>query len=143
MKTCDFCDIVANPTLARVVYEDAHAVAFFPLAPVTAGHTLVVPRVHAVDLWEMPERTVQQLTHAVLAVGRTLRAVLAPDGMNVINSAGRVASQTVFHVHVHLVPRRVGDAMGDFWPPRESACDEAALDELANRVRAGLRATRR
>ncbi|MER6344077.1 HIT family protein [Streptomyces sp. NPDC001595] len=144
MEPCVFCGIVADPARARIVHEDAHTLAFFPLTPATWGHTLVVPRAHSEDLWQMAEDEVRRLMDAVLTVGRTLRSVLAPEGMNVINSAGRAATQTVFHTHVHLVPRHTGDPMGDFWPPRTAPRDEAALDELAGRVRsAGLSSRRR
>ncbi|WP_030642813.1 MULTISPECIES: HIT family protein [Streptomyces] len=136
---CAFCGIVADPSRARVVYEDDHTVAFFPLAPATRGHTLVVPRTHAADLWEMADAEVQHLMRTVLAVGRALRVVLEPAGMNVIHSAGQVASQTVFHAHVHLVPRLPGDAMGEIWPPREPPRNETDLDELAQRIRSRVR----
>ncbi|WP_409470371.1 HIT family protein [Streptomyces sp. HC307] len=136
METCAFCNIVAHHGRARVVHEDAHTVAFFPLTPATWGHTLVVPRTHAADLWDMEDAEVQRLMCSLLAVGRTLRVVLDPAGMNIIHSAGRAASQTVFHAHVHLVPRWDGDAVGNIWPPREPARDEAALDELARQIRA-------
>ncbi|MDF3148152.1 MULTISPECIES: HIT domain-containing protein [unclassified Streptomyces] len=140
-QACAFCEIVAGTGRARVVYEDAHTLAFFPLAPATRGHTLVVPRAHSADLWAMDEADAQRLFHAVTVVGRALRAVLEPDGMNVINSAGAVASQSVFHTHVHLVPRRPGDAMGPIWPPkgagfRDEDADgaEAVADALAARI---------
>ncbi|MFD5709827.1 HIT family protein [Streptomyces pharetrae] len=136
MEPCAFCAVVADPDRARVVHEDAHTVAFFPLTPATWGHTLVVPRAHSADLWEMTGAEVGRLMDAVLTVGVILRSVLAPEGMNVINSAGRAATQTVFHTHVHLLPRHSGDAMGDFWPPRRAPRDEAALDGLAERLRA-------
>ncbi|HLL34765.1 MAG TPA: HIT family protein [Streptomyces sp.] len=136
MEPCPFCAVVADPARARVVHEDAHTLAFFPLTPATWGHTMVVPRFHSADIWEMGEEEVGHLTRSVLTVGRMLRSVLAPAGMNIINSAGRAATQTVFHTHVHLVPRHHGDPMGDFWPPREAPRDEAALDELAGRLRA-------
>lgn len=138
-QACVFCEIVADPDKARVVYEDAHTLAFFPLAPATRGHTLVVPRAHSADLWAMDEAETQRLFQTVRVVGRALRAVLEPDGMNVINSAGAVASQSVLHTHVHLVPRRPGDAMGPIWPPkgagfREDDEAEAAADRLAARL---------
>jgi histidine triad (HIT) family protein len=135
MKACAFCDIVANPSRARVICEDAHTMAFFPRAPATRGHTLVVPRTHVADLWAMDDTGAQLLMRTVLTVGRALRAVLEPAGMNVINSAGATASQTVFHTHVHLVPRWPGDAMGAIWPPRGAGFrDDAELDRLARRL---------
>ncbi|MGN9756742.1 HIT family protein [Streptomyces sp. SD31] len=141
-QACAFCEIVAGTGRARVVYEDAHTLAFFPLAPATLGHTLVVPRAHTADLWAMDEAEVQRLFHTVTVVGRALRAVLEPDGMNVINSAGAVASQSVFHTHVHLVPRRPGDAMGPIWPPKGAGFrdedDASTTDALAARLTAAL-----
>ncbi|MBT2675815.1 HIT family protein, partial [Streptomyces sp. ISL-14] len=90
----------------------------------------------------MDEAEVQRLFHTVTVVGRALRAVLEPDGMNVINSAGAVASQSVFHTHVHLVPRRPGDAMGPIWPPKGAGFrdedDAATTDALAARLTAAL-----
>ncbi|GAB2977607.1 HIT family protein [Streptomyces pseudoechinosporeus] len=140
-QACAFCEIVAGTGKARVVYENAHTVAFFPLAPATRGHTLVVPRAHAADLWAMDDVAAQRLFHTVLLVGGALRAVLEPDGMNVINSAGAEASQSVFHTHVHLVPRSPGDAMGPIWPPESAGFrdeDDAAKDALAARLSAAI-----
>ncbi|MEV5318363.1 HIT domain-containing protein [Streptomyces sp. NPDC052687] len=143
MEACPFCAVVADPARARVVHEDAHTVAFCPLTPATRGHTMVVPRVHSADIWQMGEEEVGHLMGSVLSVGRLLRAVLAPEGVNIINSAGRAATQTVFHTHVHLVPRYRGDPMGDFWPPREAPRDEAVPDGPAQRLRAACLSSRR
>lgn len=99
MDSCVFCDIIDNPSKARTVFSDPYTVAFLPLAPATRGHTLVVPRTHFADLWTMDDLSVQHLTRTTLAVGRALRAALEPEGMNVINSAGTAASQSVFHCH--------------------------------------------
>ncbi|MFD5037284.1 HIT family protein [Streptomyces sp. NPDC058377] len=135
MDSCVFCDIIDNPSKARTVFSDPYTVAFLPLAPATRGHTLVVPRTHFADLWTMDDPSVQHLTRTTLAVGRALRSVLEPEGMNVINSAGTAASQSVFHCHTHLVPRWQGDAMGPIWPPKGSAFgDDAELDALAGQI---------
>ncbi|MGI5195581.1 HIT family protein [Streptomyces sp. CA-288835] len=146
---CPFCDIVDDPRKARVLYADAHTLAFFPLTPATQGHTLVVPKAHSTDLWAMDETAAQRLFRTVLLVGRALRTALEPDGMNVINSAGTAASQTVFHTHVHLVPRRPGDAMGLNWPAEgegyqgERDEDGAESDALAARLREAIDRQRR
>jgi histidine triad (HIT) family protein len=139
MDGCAFCDIVANPSRARLIYADAHTMAFFPLTPATRGHTLIAPREHSPDLWAMDQTAVQRLTRTVLTVGRALRAVLEPHGVNIINSAGAMASQTVFHTHVHLVPRWPGDAMGAIWPPPERGIrDNRMLDALARQLAAAI-----
>ena len=142
-QPCVFCEIAAGTAGTRLVHEDPHTVAFFPLEPATLGHTRVVPRRHSADLWEMDDTTARHVMRAVLRVGRALRSVLAPDGMNVVSSAGEAATQTVFHTHVHLVPRRAGDAMGRLWPAAGAGfrfADDAAADALAARVADAARA---
>ncbi|MEU6986093.1 HIT domain-containing protein [Streptomyces sp. NPDC046324] len=141
MDSCVFCDIVTDPSRARVVFSDAHTLAFFPLTPATRGHTLVVPRTHFADLWAMDDMSAEHLTRTTLTVGRALRSVLEPEGMNVVNSAGRAASQSVFHCHTHLVPRWPGDAMGPIWPPRGGGFDDDELDVLVDRVSSAIGGT--
>lgn len=136
---CPFCGIAAHPDRARVVYADEHTVAFFPLSPATRGHTLVIPRVHTPDLWAMDGAAAERLTRIVLKVGRALQDLLEPEGLNAVSSAGRSATQTVFHTHVHLVPRWRGDAMGPIWPrPEAGFGDDAALDGIARQLAAVL-----
>ena len=76
--SCPFCAIIMGEGPARVVYRDDHAVAFFPLRPATFGHTLVVPRRHIPDIWELPEAAVAHLSRAALRVAAALRAAVAP-----------------------------------------------------------------
>ena len=114
--SCPFCAIIMGEGWAREVCRDDHAVAFFPLRPAALGHTLVVPRRHIPDIWELPEAAVAHLSRAALRVAAALRAAVAPDGLNIIQSSGAAATQTVPHLHVHLVPRWAADAMGPIWP---------------------------
>ncbi|MEU2240198.1 HIT family protein [Streptomyces sp. NPDC018338] len=140
MQPCPFCSIAVGRGPARMIFEDNHTVAFFPLVPATLGHTLVVPRTHAPDLWAMAPTEAGRLLATALRVGASLRDHLAPEGMNVIHSAGSAASQTVFHAHVHLVPRWRGDAMGSLWPGDGAGVrDAAVLDVLADEMAALLR----
>jgi histidine triad (HIT) family protein len=120
-----------------VVGEGESWMAFFPLAPATEGHTLVVPRVHVADLWHADEETAKGLATACLEIGRALESVLTPEGMNLITSAGEVAEQTVFHLHFHVVPRWRDDKIGPIWPP-SSDDPERASEELADEVRRAL-----
>lgn len=114
---CPFCDIVQNDDPdAREVYRDEQTVAFFPLEPATLGHTLVIPRSHVPDIWSAAEDTVTQLARVTLRLANVMRRALRPEGLNVIQSNGAAATQTVFHLHVHLVPRWSDDAVGRIWP---------------------------
>lgn len=137
-ENCDFCKIVQGRQEARIVCEGESYLSFFPLRPVIAGHTLVVPKVHVKSIWEATPNIVAATTEGVLRTGAALRSVLHPDGMNIINSAGKAASQTVMHLHVHLVPRWDGDPIGDVWPPSRESADRE-LGDLAERLRGACR----
>jgi histidine triad (HIT) family protein len=113
---CDFCQIVAEEEPARMVMRADQVVAFFPLQPATVGHTLVVPTSHIPDIWALDDDTAATLAHATMRVARAAGEALSPDGLNIIQSNGSAATQTVQHLHVHVVPRWVGDAMGPIWP---------------------------
>ena len=134
MIDCDFCRIVSRIAPAEVVYETDSMLAFFPLEPATRGHTLVIPKRHIESFLDLAPSDIPELGLTVVTVGRALRAVLAPEGMNVISSAGAAASQTVMHLHVHLVPRWSGDAIGDIWPAQVPT-SQYVLDDMADAVR--------
>ncbi len=135
---CPFCRIIdGSDPEAQVVGEGMGWVAFFPLQPATRGHTLVVPRVHISDFWHAHHRTASDLAVACGEVGRALDAVLAPDGMNLITSAGEAAEQTVSHLHFHVVPRWRDDDIDPIWPS-SSDTSERASEALARGVRRAL-----
>lgn len=115
---CVFCRIVSGEEPAQILHEDQFNLAFAPKGPATRGHTLVIPKAHAPDLWALAPEFVGPLFWAVRHVGFEVRRLYRPEGMNVIHSAGSAATQTVFHLHIHLVPRYTGDAMGPIWPSR-------------------------
>jgi histidine triad (HIT) family protein len=120
MEDCEFCRIVRGGLPARIVYESESTLAFFPLHPAVIGHTLIIPKSHVVDFLALDDGIASDLAVSTVHVGRALRRALKPEGMNAITSAGKAATQTIFHLHIHLVPRRFGDVIGDFWPPMES-----------------------
>jgi histidine triad (HIT) family protein len=117
------------------VCEGEEWVAFFPLEPATAGHTLVIPRKHFRDLWKVEPTIADELMHAVQHVGRAICSALAAEGLNLITSAGEAAEQTVKHVHLHLVPRWEDDGFGPIWPD-ESKVSRRQEADAAARVRA-------
>lgn len=121
MNDCPFCDRIAAD---EYDYSDPHAVAFEPLNPVTPGHLLVVPRRHVRDAGEDPEVTARTMSLAADIAGPA-----EDDGAyNLITSAGRAATQSVFHLHIHLIPRREGDGLHlpwtgqNAWPERCGYC---------------------
>src|SRR4029077_20624905 len=91
-------------------------VAFFPDDPVTLGHTLVIPRTHVTDIRAAGDGVVSEVAIASRTLGSAIVRALVADGLNLITSGGDAASQTVFHFHMHVVPRWYGDAVGRIWP---------------------------
>jgi histidine triad (HIT) family protein len=119
-RDCPFCRIAHGLDEARIVWEGADALAFFPLHPATVGHTLIVPRVHVADLWAADDALAGQLVTLAVRLGQAISSVVEPAGMNLITSAGAAASQSVCHLHLHIVPRWPGDNIGEIWPPEDS-----------------------
>lgn len=135
-KNCDFCAIArGDDKNVEVVCEGKTWIAFFPLNPATPGHTLIIPREHVTDLWQADPGLGADLMGAVIRVGRAITASLQPEGMNLISSAGTAAEQSVFHLHLHVVPRWRRDGFGDIWPPAKQYQD-AQLENVADRIRA-------
>lgn len=134
--SCDFCRIGrGEDESVEVVCADQEWVAFFPLDPATPGHTLVIPRLHVRDLWQLEPSLGSQLMNAAIKVGRAITTAIQPEGMNLITSAGSAAEQTVFHLHLHLVPRWRRDGFGAIWPTSGKYEDDQ-LGQVADRIRA-------
>ncbi len=129
---CIFCKIVAGELPAETIYEDEATVAFMDINPGTRGHALVIPRHHARNLLEITAEDLQAaiLTARTLAARMTDR--LGADGVNIINSCGEAAWQTVFHFHLHVIPRYVDDPLQLPWRPAPGDAEEiaAAAEQL-------------
>jgi histidine triad (HIT) family protein len=132
---CDFCLIArGEDESAEVVCAAADWVAFLPPTPATLGHTLVIPRSHVPDFLALDPEAGASLMNGIVRVGLAIRKALSPDGMNLISSSGKAAQQTVFHLHFHLVPRWIGDRIGNIWPP-DRPIDEEVKEDLADLIR--------
>ncbi len=138
---CPFCTFArGDDRSVEVVCESDAWVAFFPLDPATPGDTLVIPRQHVADLWAVDPALGSELMAGVIRVGRAIRTALAPEGLNLITSEGRVATQTVFHLHLHVVPRWKQDGFGQIWPAGKR-CDDTSLERVADRIRDACQST--
>lgn len=132
---CDFCRIASgNDPHAEIVCEGNSWVAFFPSNPATPGHTMVIPRTHVDDVWSLDPALGAELMSAVIRVGRAIRSAVTPAGMNLISSSGEVAEQTVFHVHLHVIPRYEGDDIDPIWPPKTTLAPDVEI-AVAERIR--------
>jgi len=112
MAECIFCRIAAGKLPAEIVYDSAGALAFLDRTPATRGHTLIVPRVHAPTLLDLPDEAVGDLFRAVKVVVRKVETALAPAGFHVGWNHGAAAGQHVFHLHVHVLPRHAPGGRG-------------------------------
>lgn len=139
---CPFCSIVQqdDPDV-REVYRDGTVVVFFPDEPATLGHTLIVPLRHVPDIWSVDHDLAAHLGRATVDVAAAVKRAMKPDGLNIIQSNGDAATQTVMHLHVHVVPRWEGDQIGRIWPP-ESGYSEFQKDKAWDAIRAECRGIR-
>lgn len=118
--SCPFCHIADGEAPASIVYEDHSTIAFLPLHPATKGHVLVIPKAHFADIWAISRPEFEYLSATVWRVAQGVRTAFAPEGLNIINSTGEVATQSVPHLHMHIVPRWAGDPMNLTWPPKRT-----------------------
>ncbi len=130
---CLFCGIVAGDVPAQIVDSDEHTVAFMDINPATPGHALVVPRAHSADLVEVSDEDLERTTVAARRLANRIREALAPDGFNILNSCGSVAWQTIFHFHLHVIPRYEDDPLKLPWVPGPGEAGEIAA--TADRIR--------
>jgi histidine triad (HIT) family protein len=130
---CIFCKIVAGELPAKVVDEDERTVAFMDISPATRGHALVVPRRHWRNLLEIDHDDLQATMVAAQRLASRASERLNADGVNLLNSCGRAAWQTVFHFHVHVIPRYEGDPLRLPWTPAEG--DEDEIEAAAAQLR--------
>ena len=130
-----FCSIAWGSAPGRPVLEAPQAIAFLDINPATDGHTLVVPRHHAEDIFDLDEETAAAVWQLTVAVARRLDEVLSPDGLTLFQANGAAGWQDVFHFHIHVVRRWRDDGLVRPW--RHTPGDTGRLDEVAARLRVG------
>jgi histidine triad (HIT) family protein len=135
-QDCVFCDIVAGRTPAAIVHADDDHVAFLDRRPLFEGHTLLVPRVHVVTLADLPVAAVGPFF--TLAQRLSVAVPRAMDAAGTFVAMNNVVSQSVAHLHCHVVPRNFKDGLRGFFWPRTTYADDAARDAVAARIAAAL-----
>lgn len=131
---CIFCKIVVGELPAERVDEDEHTIAFMDINPWTRGHALVIPRNHSRNLYEVPADDLSHVMAAAQRLALRMRDRLDCAGVNLLNSCEAAAWQTVFHVHVHVIPRFENDPLRLPGSPRQP--DEGELAQVAEQIRA-------
>lgn len=129
---CIFCKILAGTIPSRKIFEDDHAYAFLDIEPFEEGHTLVIPKFHAETIFDLPPEELAGIMPAVHRVAVLLRHRLGCDGMNVLQSNGACATQTVPHVHFHLIPRWNDREL--HWGSKSLGMTPEALDSLYRKI---------
>ncbi len=132
-EDCVFCSILAGDMPGEIADEDEHTVAFMDINPWTRGHAVVIPRKHVVNLYEIEEADLARTASAAKRLARRMKERLRCDGVNLLNSTERAAWQSVFHFHIHVIPRYEGDPLQ--LPTRPRQADPEELASLAAELR--------
>jgi histidine triad (HIT) family protein len=135
-SSCVFCKIVAGQIPATVVHEDADTLAFMDIGQVNPGHVLVAAKAHAESIYTLDDAQARAVFGAAAKVARAIRDAFSPAGLSVYQANGKAAGQTVFHFHLHLVPRQEGDGMALAWPVKNPPREK--LEEAARKIREKL-----
>jgi histidine triad (HIT) family protein len=131
---CLFCGIIAGDVPGQIVDSDEHTVAFMDINPATRGHALVVPRDHSTDLMEISDADLERTMVAARRLASRMDERLEPDGFNILNACRPAAWQTVFHFHLHVIPRYDDDPLKLPWIPRGAEPEQIAA--IADQIRA-------
>lgn len=132
-----FSRIVSGEIPATKVYEDEATLAFMDIGPASRGHMLVICKEEYPDLLSIPPDMLADVQRSVQRVALAVHTALQPDGINIIQNNGAAAGQTVFHYHVHIIPRWEGDQALGLWNPQKG--DTAELQALAEQIRAAIK----
>ena len=133
MENCIFCKIANGEIPSADVYEDEDFRVILDLGPARKGHALILPKTHAANLFELPDELAEKAIIVAKRVGAKLVEALGCDGLNVVQNNGEAAGQTVFHFHMHLIPRNNGDQVGVTWNPGELSDEDK--EEILAKVR--------
>lgn len=133
-----FEKIIAKEIPAHIVYEDDLAIAFLDISQATKGHTLIVPKSAYPNLYEMPEELAGHLMSVSIRVANAIKRAFAPEGLNLLSNTGTIAGQSVFHFHIHLIPRYEKDDIRLSFTEHQAELSTEDYEERAERIKAAL-----
>ena len=134
---CVFCAIITKDEQASIVFENDFSISFMDRYPLNRGHLLVIPKQHYQYLTDMENNDVAQLFEIVNMLSKHVWKIVNADGLNISQSNGLAASQDIFHVHIHIIPRFINDTDNDSWPSRKITTEQE-LDNLASQIKSSL-----
>jgi len=134
---CFFCKIINKEVPAEIIYEDENVIAILDIHPRAPGHTMILPKIHAENILDLPEEKIEGVFRGVKKVTELLNKSLRPDGFTIGINYGKVSGQTIEHLHIHILPRWYNDNGGSVHnvvdnPPKQS------LAQIANRIKQNL-----
>ncbi len=135
-ESCIFCKIVARQAPSSIIYEDKTVLAFLDIRPLYLGHTLVIPKEHYVDIFDIPKTLLSQVYFIVKTIAPAIKEATAADGISIIQQNGKAAGQDIFHLHVHVVPRFEDQKLPRFSELVE--VEREKLDVMAVKIREKL-----
>ncbi len=135
-EDCVFCKIVNGDIPSNTIYENSEFKVIMDISPATRGHVLILPKEHYKDIYDIDAETAGKLFQLAAVVARALKEVLNCDGLNILQNNGVIAGQTVFHFHMHLIPRYEGDDVTVKW--EEHSMDAEEMDQLRKDIRKAL-----
>jgi histidine triad (HIT) family protein len=135
-ESCIFCKIVQKQAPASVIYEDEATLVFLDIRPLTMGHTLVIPKAHWVDIFDIPANLLSQIYKVAQQISPAIKKATSADGISIIQQNGKAAGQDIFHLHVHVVPRFEGQKLPRFSDLK--MVDRAELDEMRKKIKQEL-----
>ncbi|WP_191556189.1 HIT family protein [Metabacillus idriensis] len=139
MSGCIFCKIVNDEIPSAKVFENEHVVAFLDISQVTKGHTLVIPKVHKENIYELTPDIARNVFEVVPKIANSIKKQFEPIGMNILNNNGEKAGQSVFHYHIHLIPRYgKGDGFGAVWKTHTEEYTPEDLKQISSSIQKGL-----
>ena len=136
MSECIFCSIIKKEAESTTIIENNGFIAIMDINPIAPGHTLIISKEHYKDILELPDNLAPDLVDMIKKLSRLMINNLGCDGINLINSTGRSAGQTIFHFHVHVIPRFTGKSIGfqEWWFSRAGHWDRESLNKIANKI---------
>ncbi|WP_210364659.1 HIT family protein [Bacillus sp. REN3] len=139
MSDCIFCKIINGEIPSAKVYEDEHVLAFLDISQVTKGHTLVIPKVHKENVYQLPEEVAANVFKAVPKIASAIQSAYEPIGLNILQNNGEAAGQSVFHFHMHLIPRfGKGDGFGAVWKTHQDQYTQDDYKQIAVEISSHL-----
>ena len=136
---CIFCKIIDGEIPSAKVYENEHVYAFLDISQVSKGHTLVIPKKHTRNIYDTPAEVSKNLFEAVPRIARAIRQAYEPDGLNILNNNEAAADQSVFHLHIHLIPRYTGvEGYRPIWNTHEKDYTPEDLQKIAAHIQSAI-----